>query len=77
MFTELWDRKTPIRLLSVSCGNIIKGDEGQLNFFVDEERKKKEDLDNMLDKIRDKFGPNALKRLGSVEGSYGRDNQKE
>ena len=61
-FDELWDRRTPLRLLGVALGGISWEEEAQLSFFDDEEREKARKLDRVVDDIREKFGSGAIKR---------------
>ncbi|MBP5254256.1 MAG: DNA polymerase IV [Lachnospiraceae bacterium] len=62
LFDSLWDGKMPIRLLGVSCGHLSHGENEQMTLFGNEEREKREKLDAMLDRIREKFGKNAVVR---------------
>ncbi len=64
LFDSLWDQETPIRLLGVTCGALSDGNNEQMSLFGQEEREKREKLDEMLDRIRDKFGKDAVKRTG-------------
>ena len=68
IFDELWDRRTPMRLLGVALGQISWEDDPQLSFFEDEERDKARKLDRVVDDIRGKFGSGAIMR-GSTCGS--------
>jgi len=61
-FDELWDRRTPLRLLGVALGGISWEEEAQLSFFDDEEREKARKLDRVVDDIREKFGSGAIMR---------------
>lgn len=62
LFEELWDHKTPIRLIGLQLGRLTDGANEQLDFFRQEEREKKEKLDHMLDSINDRFGRGSVKR---------------
>ncbi len=68
LFDELWDRRTPIRLLGVAVGQISHEDDPQLSFFKDEERERARKLDRVVDDIRGKFGSGAIVR-GSTCGT--------
>ena len=68
IFDELWDRRTPMRLLGVALGQISWEDDPQLSFFEDEDREKARKLDHVIDGIRGKFGSNAIVR-GSTCGT--------
>jgi DNA polymerase-4 len=54
-----WNGRTPLRLLGVSLSQLVKQFD-QLTLFSEDEKKRK--LDNAIDKIRDKFGDNAIFR---------------
>ena len=77
LFDELWDQKTPIRLLGVSCGNITDGKNEQLNLFGEEERKKREKLDRMLDAVRNRFGDDAIMRTSEFEKRRKKDDPED
>lgn len=68
IFDELWDRRTPLRLLGVALGQITWEDDPQLSFFEDEDREKARKLDRVVDDIREKFGSGAIVR-GSTCGT--------
>ena len=64
LFDELWDG-APIRLLGVRAGHLAPADEPvQLGLFDYKEpvSEKQQKLDAALDKIREKYGENAVKR---------------
>ena len=67
LFSELWDKMTPIRLLGVSCGNLSDGKNEQLSFIDAKEREKQEKLDRMLDSIREKYGKDAVLRTAELK----------
>jgi DNA polymerase-4 len=62
LFSELWDRKTPLRLLGVALTNITYGEEAQLSLFGDEKKEKARALDKTVDSIRTKFGSGTIMR---------------
>ena len=68
VFDELWDRRTPLRLLGVALGQITWEDDPQISFFEDEDREKARKLDRVVDDIRGKFGSGAIVR-GSTCGT--------
>ncbi len=68
VFDELWDRRTPLRLLGVALGQITWEDDPQLSLFEDEDREKARKLDRVVDDIRGKFGSGAIVR-GSTCGT--------
>lgn len=62
IFNEMWEG-TPIRLLGVSAGKLQTPDQAvQLSFFDDDIHIKREACDVAIDKIREKFGKDAIKR---------------
>lgn len=62
LFSELWDRKTPLRLLGVSLTNVTYEDEEQMSLFDNEKRDKARAIDKTVDSIRNKFGSNTIMR---------------
>ncbi|MBQ9780004.1 MAG: DNA polymerase IV [Clostridia bacterium] len=63
IFDELWDRRTPLRLLGVALGQIAWEDDPQLSLFdEDDGREKARKLDRVVDDIRGKFGSGAIVR---------------
>lgn len=62
IFNEMWEG-TPIRLLGVSAGKLQTPDQAvQLSLFDDDIHIKREACDVTIDKIREKFGKDAIKR---------------
>lgn len=62
IFDEMWDG-TPIRLLGVSVGKLQTQDEAvQLSLFDDKIHSKREACDVAMDKIRERFGKDSVKR---------------
>ena len=62
LFSELWDRKTPLRLLGVALTNITYDEEVQMSLFGDEKKEKARALDKTVDSIRTKFGSSTIMR---------------
>ena len=66
---ELWNGKTPLRLLGLALTELDRGHAEQLSLFPDEERERylerERRLDQTVDDIRKKFGSDMIKR-GSV-----------
>ncbi|HPO04788.1 MAG TPA: DNA polymerase IV [Bacillota bacterium] len=65
LFTELWDRRTPLRLLGVSLSDLTKEDCIQQSLFSDEQKERERRLDKAVDSIRSRFGTDTISR-GSV-----------
>ncbi len=62
LFDELWDKKTPLRLLGLSVTNITREDAVQLSLIPDEHKEKERKIDQAMDLIRDKYGRATIKR---------------
>ena len=67
LFDELWDKKTPLRLLGVSLTDIDRTGGSQLSFFTDERREKQQKLDRAADAIRGRFGSGAIVRASTFD----------
>ena len=65
LFGELWDRRTPLRLLGVSLTALTHEECEQLSLFPDEKREREQELDKLIDGIRQKFGTDTIVR-GSI-----------
>lgn len=66
LFDEKWDG-TPIRLLGVSTTKVSREDGGrQMNLFDTTDYQKLENLDKAMDKIRNRYGPGAIRRASSL-----------
>ena len=61
LFDQAW-KGEPLRQLGVSATELFSGDQVQL-MLGDEGVKKQEQLDQVIDRIRDKFGEGAIKRI--------------
>jgi len=59
-----WHKKSagPLRLLGFGASGLQKAGKGQQQLFVEPEQEKQKRLDSTFDKIRDKFGHDALRR---------------
>ena len=62
LFTELWNTRTPLRLIGISLTHISREEETQLSLFSDEGRQKARRLDQTYDAINAKFGSNTITR---------------
>ncbi len=80
LLRELWNGKTPLRLLGLSLTELDRGHAEQLSLFPDEERERylerERKLDRTVDDIRKKFGSDLIKR-GSVSVSVGKKHRAE
>ena len=72
LFDELWDKKTPIRLLGVHVSKLTKEAYQQYSIFDYEQPKSPNKLDQALDEIRKKYGADSVIRasLLSKESKY-------
>lgn len=64
MFIEIWN-KTPIRHIGITTSNVENKKVEQLNFF-DNANIKEENLYDAVDKIRDKYGEDSIKRASFI-----------
>lgn len=73
LFAELWDGKTPLRLLGVALSEVCReGEELQLSFFSEDESKEKaRRVDRTVDEIRSRFGYDTIKRGSSCNSQEG------
>lgn len=67
LFSELWDRKTPLRLLGISLTQITAEENTQLSFFPTENREKERRIDKAMDAIRNKFGSETVVRASNYQ----------
>lgn len=64
---ELWDNKSPVRLLGVTASGTDEEEYDQLSLFGNEERKKQMQIDSAIDTIRKKFGNDAVQRASLLD----------
>ncbi|MDD6236264.1 MAG: DNA polymerase IV [Clostridiales bacterium] len=67
LFAELWDKRTPLRLLGISLTHITKENTEQISFFPDKRRERAQKADKAIDSIRSKFGMSAISRGCAVQ----------
>lgn len=78
-----WNLKAPIRMLTITGLNLIPEDAPigeQITFFdlnKENTRKKREKLETAIDKIRDKFGKNAVSIASVINNDLGIDEPSE
>ena len=75
LFSELWDRRTPLRLMGLALTGITREGEEQMSLFPDEKKERARKIDRAVDSIRGKFGPDTIIR-GTTVGSDGRIGRK-
>lgn len=66
LFTELWDKKTPLRLIGLALSDVTRDDGVQMSLFADEKKEKARKIDRAMDAIRNKYG-SATIMWGSVK----------
>ncbi len=71
LFRELWDRRTPLRLLGISLTALSHGEAEQLSLFRDERREKEKQLDKTVDLLRGRFGADIIRRGSIMDSSAG------
>lgn len=76
LFSELWDRKTPIRLLGISLTDVTSEDDLQLSWFETKDREKERKIDKTVDSIRKRFGSDSIAR-GVTASSFSGENKKK
>lgn len=69
LFDELWDRKTPLRLLGIALTNITRDGGAQFSLFTDERKERSRRRDRAIDDIRQKFGTDTIMRASTMESS--------
>ena len=74
LLQELY-KGTPIRLIGVRVDNLTNKDEIQLSIFDNSKNEKQEKLDNVIDKIKDKYGYNTITRAGKID--FGKESKKQ
>ena len=67
LFSELWDKRTPLRLLGISLTQITGEDNTQLSFFPTENKEKERRIDKAMDAIRNKFGSETVVRASNYQ----------
>ena len=67
LVNELYKKGTLIRLVGVRVDNLIDEKDKQISLFEDEQNVKQEKIDNALDKLKDKYGYNFIKRGSDIK----------
>lgn len=66
LFGQLWDGKTPLRLIGVALTELTREDHPQMTLFPDEQREKARRLDKAYDAINNKFGSATIRRASDM-----------
>ena len=69
LFDELWDGRTPLRLIGISMTNITREETAQMSLFPDENRDKARKLDKAYYAINSKFGSATIVRGTSMKSN--------
>lgn len=67
LFSELWDKHTPLRLVGIALTNVTRDSGGQTSFFENKEKEKHKKIDRAVDGIRGRFGSDTIVRGSSYE----------
>lgn len=67
LMAELWDGRTPLRLIGVSLFDVTREDTVQMTFFGEEEKERLRTLDRTVDELRRRFGMDGIVRGGALE----------
>ncbi len=64
LFSELWNGRTPLRLLGVALSDLTKEDFAQLSLFSEasEKRSRSKKLDRTVDELRSRYGRSTIRR---------------
>ena len=57
----------PIRLIGIRVDNLCEEDEKQISIFENNDTKKQEKLDKVVDLIKDKYGYETITRAGDMK----------
>ena len=68
LLKEFWDGRA-VRLIGVSASKVSEEQFSQLSLFPKERNLKLEKLDSAIDKIREKYGTDAIKRASFLDGN--------
>ena len=66
LMDKLYRNGIYVRLLGVRVDNLIEEQNMQLSLFENVQNKKQERIDEVLDKIKEKYGYNSVKRAGEI-----------
>ena len=69
LFSELWDRRTPLRLLGVALTDLSLDEHTQISMFDEEKNGREKELDRLIDDIRNRFGSSTILRGSTMSYS--------
>lgn len=67
LFAELWDGRTPLRLIGVALNDLTREETPQMSLFPDEKKERSRKLDQAYDAINKKFGASTIQRLSNLQ----------
>ena len=72
LFSELWNGKTPLRLLGIALTDLTKEDYVQTSLFdtADERKNKSKKLDKTVDALRSKYGRSTIQRGALLQDTH-------
>ena len=72
LFSELWNGKTPLRLLGIALTDLTKEDYVQISLFdtADERKTKSKKLDKAVDALRSKYGRSTIQRGALLQDTH-------
>ena len=70
LFSQLWDGRTPLRLLGISLTELTRDEYAQQSLFTDEKKEKEKKLDRAVDSIRGKFGSDTISRGAILRANF-------
>ena len=66
LLNEMYKHNTLIRLVGLRVDNLVSKDEMQLSFFSKEASEKQENIDKVVDNLKNKYGYNTITRAGKM-----------
>ena len=72
LFSELWNGKTPLRLLGIALTDLTKEEYTQTSIFAaaDEKKEKSKKLDRTVDALRSKYGRATIQRGALLQDTH-------
>ena len=67
LFAELWDGRTPLRLIGVALNDLTREETPQLSLFPDEKKERSRKLDQAYDAINKKYGAATIQRGSNLQ----------
>ena len=67
---SIWNGAPPLRTVTISVYDLVRGQEGQISMFDEQSRKNHDRLDLAVEKIRRKYGAGAIIRADLIERDF-------